>query len=198
CSLSVAKNDKLLKALAESGCLALSFGLESITQASLNELNKAWARTADYPALISKIRHAGIEVSTEMVVGTDSDTVDSILATADFIDDNKIIVPRFYILTPIPGTDLFARWDKEGKIINRDIYSYNGTEAVHRPAQMTPEQLTAAYWQLYNKVFSLRSIVRRTLLNKNIFRYPLHQIFYCLVNLVYRRDIKRGIPPNII
>lgn len=198
CALTVAKNDSLLKALKESGCLALSFGLESITQDSLNELNKEWVKTAEFPELIRKIRRAGIEISTEMVVGTDADTVGSIRDTARFIEDNKIIVPRFYILTPIPGTDLFRKLDRQGKIINRNIYSYNGTEAVHKPGKMSPGELTAAYWELYRKIFSIRSIIRRTLFNRNILTRPLNQLFYFLVNMVYREDIKKGIPPNII
>lgn len=198
CALTVAKNDSLLKAMADSGCTVLSFGLESISQDSLNELNKHWCNTAEYPMLIKKIRRTGIEVSTEMVVGTDADTTQSIQETADFIIQNKIIVPRFYILTPIPGTDLYYKLKSEGKLLNLDIYSYNGTEAVHRPAKMSPQELTKAYWTLYKKLFSLRSIVQRTLLNKNIFHKPLEQLFYFLVNLVYRKDINKGIPPNII
>ena len=198
CSLNVAKDDRLLTALAESGCLALSFGLESITQESLNQLNKKWCHTSEYPDLIQKIRQAGIEVSTEMVVGTDADTQESIINTGHFIEQNKIVVPRFYILTPIPGTDLFHQMDKEGRICNRDIYSYNGTEAVHIPAKISPQELTDAYWSLYKKVFSLKSIIKRTLLNKNILKKPLHHLFYFLVNLKYRQDIKNGIPPNII
>lgn len=198
CALTVARNNRLLKALADSGCLVLSFGLESINQDSLNELNKAWVKTAEFPKLIQKIRRAGIEVSTEMVVGTDADTLTSIANTAKFIEENKIVVPRFYILTPIPGTDLFRKLERQGKIVNRNIYSYNGTEAVHMPQQMSPEELTDAYWALYKEVFSLPSIIKRTLLNRNLLSRPLNQLFYFLVNLVYRRDIKNGIPPNII
>ena len=148
----------------------MSFGIESIQQESLNELNKGWAKTSEYPELMAKIRGVGIEISTEMVVGTDADTLESIAATAQFINQNKIIIPRFYILTPIPGTDLFKRLEEKNKIYNRDIYSYNGTEAVHIPAKMTPEELTQAYWQLYNQVFSISSIIRRTLINKNLFK----------------------------
>lgn len=198
CDITVAKNDRLLKTLAASGCLTLSFGLESINQASLNELNKAWAKVIDYPRLIKAIRKFGIEVSTEMVVGTDADTLNSIRDTAKFIAENKIVVPRFYILTPIPGTDLFRHLDSQGKIFNRNIYAYNGTEAVHTPQNMSPQELTAAYWDLYRKVFSLSAIFKRIVLNRNMLLKPINQIFYLLVNLVYRHDIKNKIPPNII
>lgn len=198
CDITVAKHDRLLKALAASGCLTLSFGLESINQASLDELHKSWAKVADYPKLINKIRQAGIEISTEMVVGTDADTVSSIRNTTKFIEQNKIVVPRFYILTPIPGTDLFKKLDREGKLLSKDIYTYNGTEAVHHPQNMTPQELTTAYWNLYRKVYSLLSIFRRVVWNRNMLLKPKTQIFYLIVNLIYRNNIKNGIPPNII
>lgn len=198
CALTVANNPRLLAAMAASGCLVLSFGLESITQASLDQLNKGWAHPAEYPQLIKKIRQAGIEVSTEMVVGADGDSLASIRQTADFIADNKIIVPRFYILTPIPGTDYYQEMAGEGRLVNQDIFSYSGTAAVHQPAQMSAAELTAAYWSLYEKVYSLPAIFRRVLLNHGFLRHPLRHLFYLLVNLSYRQDIKKGIPPNII
>lgn len=198
CDITVANNPVLLKALKDSGCLVLSFGLESISQNSLNSLNKAWARVQHYPDLIQRIRQAGIEVSSEMVVGTDADTEESILATAHFIEKNKIAIPRFYILTPIPGTDLYEQLRNEDRIYNKNIYAYNGTEAVHVPARMTPQQLTSVYWELYNRVFSWTSIIKRTVLTRNFLVNPIQQLFYLLVNLKYRQDIKKGIPPNII
>jgi hypothetical protein len=62
---------------------------------------------------------------------------------------------------------------------------------------MTPEELTRAYWELYEKVFSPGNIVSRTILNQSIFRHPGRQLFYLLANLYYRHQIKRRIAPNI-
>ena len=43
CSINIARNDKLLNVVAESGCDVLSFGLESISKESLDAMNKRWA-----------------------------------------------------------------------------------------------------------------------------------------------------------
>jgi radical SAM superfamily enzyme YgiQ (UPF0313 family) len=197
CSIAIGKDRELLKVLADSGCMALSFGLESISKESLRAMDKAWAEPAEYPELIRAVRDAGIDVSTEMVVGADGDTLESIARTADFIRTTGIVLPRFYILTPIPGTDFFTQMKSAGRICNEDIYSYNGIEAVHVPRNMTPEELTRAYWELYEKVFSPGNIVSRTILNQSIFRHPGRQLFYLLANLYYRHQIKRRIAPNI-
>ena len=198
CSIKIGEDDELLKISAESGCIALSFGLESISKESLNAMQKGWADPNEYGRLLKNIRSYGIDLSTEMVVGADGDTLESIKATAKFIEDNKIVVPRFYILTPIPGTEFYKEMEKENRIYNKNIYSYNGTEAVHMPKNMSPEELTKAYWDLYNEVFTIKSIVNRTLFNKDFFRKPLVYIFYLGVNLFYRYQIKQKITPNII
>lgn len=197
CSISIGDNPELLKILAGSGCVALSFGLESITQESLNAMGKGWANPDDYPRLIANVRKAGIDVSTEMVVGADGDTLESIAATADFVQATGIVLPRFYILTPIPGTDFFTQMQEQGRVCNTDIYSYDGTEAVHVPQGMTPEELTQAYWDLYEKVYSIPRILGRTVVNTRVLKKPVRQIFYLVVSLFYRKQIRDRIAPNI-
>lgn len=198
CSIAIADDEELLSAVAQSGCIALSFGIESITQESLKFMQKSWSKVDRYSEQISKIQAAGIDVSTEMVIGADGDTLESIRKTADFITDNKIVVPRFYILTPIPGTLFYEEMLGANRIKITDIYSYNGTMAVHQPVHMTMDELTASYWELYKKVFDFKSIFKRTILKKQFFKQPLKCLFYLYVNLYYRYQIHQGITPNII
>jgi radical SAM superfamily enzyme YgiQ (UPF0313 family) len=197
CSITIGRDPELLKVLADSGCEILSFGLESISQESLDAMDKSWANPEEYRKLIAAVQKAGIDVSAEMVVGADGDTLESIRRTAEFIEDAGVVVPRFYILTPIPGTDYFKQMERENRIYNKDIYSYNGVETVHVPKHLSPEELTEAYWNLYERVFSLRSILKRTILSSLFFRRPGRHIFYLLVNLYYKRQIAQRIAPNI-
>lgn len=197
CDIRIGKESELLKELADSGCTTLSFGLESISRESLVGMNKGWANPDKYPELIANIQSHGIDVSTEMVVGGDGDTIESIKLTKDFIEENKISVPRFYILTPIPGTKFFKDIEAEGRLVNDNIYSFDGTEAVHMPRNMTPQELTEAYWDLYESLFTYKSIIKRNIIRKEFFHKPGKYLFYCLVNLFYRYQIKQKITPNI-
>ena len=198
CQITIADNAEMLKVVADSGCIALSFGLESISQQSLVAMRKNWVDVEKYSEQMKRVTAAGIDVSTEMVIGADGDTLQSIAQTAAFIRRSKVVVPRFYILTPIPGTDFFAEMEKQGRIENTDIYSFDGATAVHIPKNMSRMELTEAYWKLYNDVFSLNSILARTLFRKEFFKNPLKYLFYLYVNLYYRGQIKRRITPNII
>ena len=198
CSIDIAKDEELLTAVAKSGCYALSFGLESISRESLVGMQKAWAHPDEYSKQLKIIRKHGIDISTEMVVGAEGDTLESIKATAKFIEDNKIAVPRFYILTPIPGTQYYDEMKEQDRIYNTDMYSYNACEAVHIPKNMTPEELTKAYWELYNDVYSIRCILKRTIFSDCLIKRPYNAVFYLGVNLFYRYHIKHGIVPNIV
>ena len=198
CSIDIAKDEELLDTIAKSGCYMLSFGLESISKESLIGMHKAWAKPENYSEQINIIRKHGIDISTEMVVGAEGDTLESIKATGKFVADNHIAVPRFYILTPIPGTEYYDEMKKADRIYNTDMYSYNACEAVHYPKNMTPQELTKAYWDLYNEVYSIKSILKRTLFTTAFLKRPYNVTFYFLVNLFYRKQIKKGIVPNII
>ena len=176
--------------------MTLSFGLESISKESLISMNKAWANPNNYSEQLKIIRSFGIDVATEMIIGGDGDTLESIKETAKFVSNNNIAIPRFYILTPIPGTKFHEDMEKQGRIFNKDVYSYTTCEAVHIPKHMTPEELTNAYWELYNEVYKIRNIIKRTLITKQIFKKPLNCIFYFFSNVYYRSQIKRRIVPN--
>jgi len=198
CSIDISKDEELLQVVADSGCYVLSFGLESISRESLLGMQKGWAHPDQYSEQLKIIRKYGIDVSTEMVVGAEGDTLESIKETARFIEDNKITVPRFYILTPIPGTQYYEEMKEQDRIYNTDMYSYNSCEAVHIPKNMTPEELTKAYWDLYNEVYSYRSILKRTIFTQTFLRRPFTCMFYLGVNIFYRKHIKHGIVPNIV
>ncbi len=197
CDIRIGKEDELLNSLRESGCISLSFGLESISKESLIGMNKGWANPSEYSKLIANIQSYGIDVSTEMVVGGEGDTLESIRDTKDFIEKNKISVPRFYILTPFPGTRFFKEIEKQGRFVNHDIYSFDGTEAVYKPANMTAEELTSSYWDLYRSLFTFKSIIKRNIIRKEFLNKPGKYLFYFGVNLYYRYQIQKHITPNI-
>ena len=175
----------------------MSFGVESITQEGLNKLGKSWLKVNEHKQLIDTLTRSGILVSAEMMLGTDSDTVESIQATYDFISKTRIPIPRFYILTPPPGSTLYNQYKSEGRLITEDLRKYDGSQCVHQPAQISPSKLTGLFWWLYGKVFSWRSITRRTLFHPAAIRSPSMYFFAFLVNLHYRRYIRKHVPPNI-
>jgi radical SAM superfamily enzyme YgiQ (UPF0313 family) len=198
CSIEIARQPKLLELVASSGCTALSFGLESICQESLNSIDKSWCRANEYPELLKKIRDAGIEISTEMMVGLDADTPESLRRTADLLLDCKVMLAKFYILTPIPGTDLYHELLAAGRITEQDPARFSPSRSVIRHPLMSREELTALFWELYTVTYSYKNILKRTLLLPGFWKKPKSRLFYLLINLYYRWQIRQGIAPNIL
>lgn len=197
CAIHLAKNAELLKIVRDSGCDLMSFGVESISQEAIDSFDKPWLKAADHEKNMKILSESGIVVSTEMIVGTDFDTEKSIRETYEFIYRNRVPIPRFYILTPIPGTDLHNQLKKEGRMLTDDLNLFDGTRCVHIPKKIEPEKLTEMYWWLNNQVFSMKSIFHRVLFNKFLWKNPEMLLFSLGVNLHYRHYVKRKITPNI-
>jgi radical SAM superfamily enzyme YgiQ (UPF0313 family) len=198
CTMNLARNENLLNLVAGAGCEILSLGLESITQAGLDELNKRWLRVEDHERLIAAFNKAGIMVSAEMMIGTDSDTVESLTRTLDCIRKWKIPLIRIYFLTPVPSTPVFEELRRTGRLIHEDFRRYNSSECVHYPGKITPEELTGMYHWLNSRIFSIKGIFSRTILNRQFFRYPLRHLFAAGINLHYRSYVMRGETPLIV
>lgn len=197
-TLLIAKNDTLLKAVSNSGCSILSLGVESLSQEGLNSLNKSWVKVSETEHLLQKIQKAGILPATEMIIGTDGDTLESIKATADFIIRNKIPIPKFYILTPLPGTDFYKEMQQNGRLLHEDYKKYTAASCVFKPIHFSSQDLETSYMTLYKEVYSFKNIFKRTIFNQGFLKNPLVYLFAFFSNLVYKKFINQGDAPNIL
>ena len=198
CTIDIARDDELLKIVADSGCFTLSIGLESINKDSLKTINKEWCKPDEYQYLIEKIYNAGIDVASEMIVGIDNDTKESLRETIKFINKTRIIAPKFYIMTPIVGTDLYEKFMKENRIVEKDIFTFSPSKAVINHPNMTTDEINEIFWEMYDKIYSIKNILKRTIFHKRFIKSPMRYLFYLYVNLFYRYQIKRRIAPIIM
>jgi len=198
CAIQIADNPELLRIVAESGCYVLSFGLESISPAALKSVNKEWCNPDDYSRILKTVTDAGIEIASEMIVGMETDTRESLALTVDFVRHSNIVAPKFYCLTPIPGTDLYKELKEKNVITDDDVLKYRPSISVINTPNMTAAQTTEMFWEIYNRLYSIPMILGRTLFNKRMFRRPGLTLFFLMVNMVYRSQIRRKISPNIL
>lgn len=197
CAIQIADNDELLKAVADSGCYVLSFGLESIVKEAMQDINKNWADPNDYIRIIKKVNSFGIEVASEMIIGLDTDTVETLDATIEFVKKSNIIAPKFYCLTPIPGTPLNKEMNERGSIVDQNILEYRPSKSVNNTPHFTADEVTEQYWRVYKKLYTIGAILRRTIFNKRMLKHPFRTLFFFGINMIYRKDIKRKVAPNI-
>lgn len=157
-SINVSQDDEMLRLMKEAGCGAILVGLESVSPKNLAQMEKGVNLRHDYVDAIKKIHDHGILVHSSFIVGYDFDTEESFDELAQFIDEADLLMPIVNILTPFPGTKLFARLEKEGRIIHKDWSRYDAKTVVFKPASLTPEQLFEGYRDVLRKIYSFDKI----------------------------------------
>lgn len=179
------EDQALLDLAAESGCRGLLMGLESISVSNLKDSRKGFNRPERYADVVQKLHHRGIGLQGCFVFGLDHDTLDVFEKTARFAVEVGIDLPRFAIVTPFPGTQLYHRLEKEGRILTRNWDLYDGQHAVFQPTGMTPRELEQGTERAWLTAYGWRGIARRL----RVAAAPLP--IALITNLGYRRYAKR-------
>lgn len=162
--MRLAKDPELLELCAKSGCQWLLMGIESINTQNLEDVGKTRVnRVGEYEESIRTIQAAGINVLGSFIFGLDHDDKTVFDKTVQFCVDNRMSGANFYILIPLPFSKLFDKMEKEGRILHHDWSRYDGNHVVFRPMLMTPNELLEGYIYAYRSLYSVRSILKRSL-----------------------------------
>lgn len=188
-TVQAANDEEFLELAARSGCKQLFIGLESVSQASVSEVSKAFNRVDEYAPTIRRIHSHGMAVQAGIIFGFDHDGESVFDDTLKFLGTCGVQNATFNILTPFPGTRLYDRLDAEGRILTRDWRRYNGrTDVVFQPRNMSPDALLAGFHYVNARFYSCRSILRR-LSNSPV------QLFWTLpLNLAYAYALRHRHP----
>lgn len=164
------EDDEFLKIASEAGCAGWLIGFESISQESINMIGKKTNVVEKYLSSVRKIHDHGMIVLGSFVFGFDGDTIDVFDRTDEFVRISEIDVPDTMILTPYPGTPLYNRLEKEGRILTKDWLKYNFETVVFEPKHMTPQELYENTRKLYKKWHSWPPAIIRPIKSLNFGR----------------------------
>lgn len=160
-SVNRLKDDETLELMRQSGCEAVFVGFESVAQATLNSMNKGGVNKVDeYIEVVKRVNSHGIMVAGSFILGNDADGDEIFQNTADFIKDARLPVAMINILTPAPGTALFERLEKEGRILHKDWWKYNGESICFRP-KMDARALEQGRQQILEEIYSYKVLYQR-------------------------------------
>jgi radical SAM superfamily enzyme YgiQ (UPF0313 family) len=135
------KDEELLRLARESGCTGWTIGFESVIQQSLNGVKKTANQVEKYDKWIKTIRKHGMAINGLFIFGFDNDTPDVFDKTLEALDQWGIDAAEFNILTPLPGTPLFDKMERDGRILTKDWSKYTQAQVVFEPKNMTPREL---------------------------------------------------------
>lgn len=164
-SLDVVDDPQLLSLMARSGCRGLLMGFESVRQEALEASNKNKNIGKRYADVIDILHDHGILVQACFVFGFDTDDRTVFKEAAEYIVNAKFDLPQISIYTPFPGTPVFDRLEKEGRIITRNWSLYNGQNVVFKPMNMTAEQLALGTDLVRKRAYSWGALSKRLFVN---------------------------------
>ena len=181
-SLNLTRDEKMLDLMAESGCIGVNIGFESLSQTNLDQMHKLPNKTAEYADCIRRLHEREIGVMGTFMVGFDEDTPEVFDQIVDFAMENRLETAFVLILTPMPGTKLFEQMSSENRIFSRNWLDYDQGTVTFFPKNMTPGELHRGMRSAWRRVYSWRGIWRRIMTKPRV-----RSFFYLPVNLGFSR-----------
>jgi radical SAM superfamily enzyme YgiQ (UPF0313 family) len=166
------KDEEFLKLASEAGCIGWEIGFESISQKSIYSIGKKTNQVAKYISTVKKIHDYGMIVIGSFVFGFDTDTPDIFDKTIEFANKSEIDILPINILTPFPGTPLYERLNREGRILTKDWSKYNLGTVVFQPKNMTPEELFDNTVRFHRNWYETSNTMKRIIRSMKFGFYP--------------------------
>jgi radical SAM superfamily enzyme YgiQ (UPF0313 family) len=190
-SMTLTRDPELLKLAAESGCVSLFIGVESLSSENLKDVNKAFNQAYPLEEAMKALHDHDIMILAGFIFGLDHDDEGVFERTLRFCERNRIELPSFFILTPLPGTALFQRMDSEGRLLHKNWGQYNGATVVFKPRLMTEETLQRGFHWACKEGYSWGSIFKRVF-------HPQQRFFTRVVSNIAYRSIAQRTPEGYL
>ncbi|HTI71268.1 MAG TPA: radical SAM protein [Candidatus Limnocylindria bacterium] len=191
-SINAAHDEEFLELLVRSGCQGVLIGFESLNPANLKDMNKTFnTMRGGFEKALANLRRHRIRVYGTFIFGYDRDTPDSFRETVEFAKEHALYIAAFNHLTPFPGTPLYTRLQREGRLLYDrwwldERYSYN--QIPFQPRGMAPEELRLSCLEARREFYSWGSILRRGVDRVNRDNGFMWRNFY-VINALHRGDV---------
>ena len=198
-SIDVAWDEEALDLMRRSGCQGLLIGFESLDDGNLAAMNKRLnLRRGGARAAVERLRRCGLRIYGTFVFGYDGDSRGSFRSTVDFCQREGLFIAAFNHITPFPGTPLYERLEREGRLLYDawwldERYRYN--QVPFRPRGMTPQELEDGCLAARRSFYSWPAILRRSRRRLHL-RSPYMLFHFLAINAMHHFEIetRSGLP----
>ena len=162
-TVSLAGDLELLRLMRRSGCQALLIGFESVQKKIQNGMKKIKNLRLDFPEAMRRFHGEGIAVLGAFVFGFDHENKDVFDQTLEFSMKYCLDGIQLRILVPFPGTRLYTRLLKEGRLFVSDwwLQGYSSKALTFQPKGMTGDELLDGLARLKRQIYSFGAIIKR-------------------------------------
>jgi hopanoid C-2 methylase len=116
-TLNIAKNERVLALMRDAGFVTVFCGIETPEPKALRFMSKDQNLRMPILEAVSRINAYGLEVVSGIIVGLDTDTLETADHIIEFIRASQIPVLTINILYALPKTPLWRRLEAEGRLL---------------------------------------------------------------------------------
>ncbi len=166
----VGENPHVLRRLADSGCVQVLVGIESLVHQHGGMGIKRTSITRIMDA-IESIQSTGVIVIGCYIVGSEGETHESIDRLSAFLENDPCADVQLTLQTPFPGTALRQKLQSQGRLLpDRDWSHHTLFDVTHQPSHMSPAELQSAFTSLIARTFAPQASRRRQSKRRHIWR----------------------------
>lgn len=162
CDAQIERQEDLVELLARAGCYQIFVGAESFDTAALRAAHKFHNAPEKYGRIVSLCRRYGISSHFSNILGFPSDTREGILEHLTTLRRLGPDVASFYILTPIPGTEQYEDFRREGWITESNLDRFDGSCMTWRHPRLSGDELTGLLFRCYREFYGVSDVVRKS------------------------------------
>ena len=161
CDAMIERQPDFVALLARAGCFQIFVGAESFSLETLRAVHKFHNTPARYAEIVRLCREHGISSHFSNILGFPNDTEESV---REHIETLRRLGPdqaSFYILTPVPGTEQYAEFRRNGWITETNLDRYDSTTTTWRHPALSSEQLSDLLFESYRRFYDGPHLLRR-------------------------------------
>ncbi|MCJ2039756.1 B12-binding domain-containing radical SAM protein [Methylobacterium sp. J-059] len=117
-TLNMAKQPEILELMRQANFMTVFVGIETPEEDALKGIDKTHNAAVPMYGAIETLNSYGLEVTSGIILGLDSDSDASEQYLIDFIDKSGIPVLTINILQALPKTPLWDRLQREGRLVH--------------------------------------------------------------------------------
>ncbi len=117
-TLNLAKQTEILELMREAGFFTVFVGIETPELDALKQIDKSHNNAVPMMEAIATLNRYGLEVTSGIILGLDTDSDASEGRLIDFIEASQVPVLTMNLLQALPRTPLWDRLQREGRLLN--------------------------------------------------------------------------------
>jgi radical SAM superfamily enzyme YgiQ (UPF0313 family) len=159
-SLNLAEDPELMQLMKDAGFQSVFLGIETPDESGLVAANKLQNTRRGLLESVAIIQGYGIQVMGGFILGFDTDREDIFDRMTDFIQKSGIPIAMVGLLQAMPGTQLFRRLWREGRILHAGAGNNTGVSLNFLP-RMDATELVEGYRSVLKRIYSSDAYYKR-------------------------------------